>query len=409
MISFGRYTEFFRVPGMAAAVLASIIGRIPIGITGLAILLFVQGKSGSFAQAGAASAVYVLGLAVVAPFLGRIIDRAGPRAVLALCSAVYPLALLMLVALVSHAAHPLWVAGCAFTAGAALPPISICMRTLYPRLLHDVDLLHTAYSIDSVLVETIFILGPALIAVFVAAGHTVGAVVLAAVCAAAGGTIFLRSPAIRNWTIRTANAARGKSGLLHYPKLLVVFAATVLYSVAFGLFEVAVTAFAAKKGMPAAAGLTLALASAGSAAGALVYGSRSWPLPLPRQFLTALILMALGILLLAPLTNIHVFALAGILAGAPMATVIAVQSILVSRLAPRGMLAESFTWGATCLLGGVSSGIAAGGMLAEYVAPSWVVVAAAGATLLSCVVVWAGLSPAAVAAAATFTGTEAEK
>jgi len=43
-----------------------------------------------------------------------------------------------------------------------------------------------------------------------------------------------------------------------HPRLLVVFAATLLYSMVFGLFKVAVTAFAAQKGVPAAvAGATL--------------------------------------------------------------------------------------------------------------------------------------------------------
>ena len=366
---------------MAAAVTASVVGRIPIGMAGLSILLFVQGKSGSFAQAGTVSALYVLGLAMVAPFLGRIIDRTGPRVVLTLCSTLYPLALLVLVALVSHAAHPLWVAGCAFVAGAALPPITICMRTLYPRLLKDVGLLQTAYSIDSVLIETIFILGPALVALFVAVGYTGGAVVLAAACAAVGGVIFVRSPTVRGWTVHVAKVPRASFGLLRYPKLLAVFAATFLYSVTFGLFEVGVTAFAASQGVPSAAGVALALASVGSAAGALIYGSRTWPLPLPRQFLAALTLMALGVLLVAPVTNIYLFALVSLVAGAPMATVIATQSMLLSGLAPRDMLAESFTWGATCLLGGISAGTAAGGILAEHLAPPWVIVAAAGATL----------------------------
>jgi MFS family permease len=394
VISLERYAELFRIPGMAAAVTASVVGRIPIGMAGLAILLFVQGKSGSFAQAGTVSALYVLGLAVVAPFLGRLIDRTGPRAALALCSAVYPLALLVLVALVTQAAHPLWVAGCAFVAGAALPPITICMRTLYPRLLNDVGLLQTAYSIDSVLIETIFILGPALVALFVAVGYTGGAVMLAAACAAVGGVIFVRSPAVRGWTIHVARVPRARFALLRYPKLLAVFAATFLYSVTFGLFEVGVTAFAANQGVPSAAGVALALASVGSAAGALIYGSRTWPLPLPRQFLAALALMALGVLLVAPVTNIYLFALVSLVAGAPMATVIATQAMLLSGLAPRDMLAESFTWGATCLLGGISAGIAAGGMLAEHVAPPWVIVAAAGTTLLAGIVVWFSLSRA---------------
>lgn len=391
MISLERYRRFFDVPGMGTTMLASVVGRLPIGVTGLAILLFVQGRSGSFAQAGTASAFYVIGLAVVAPLLGRLIDRNGPRQILMTCSMAYPAALLGLVALVLHAAHPAWVAACALVAGAALPPVTICMRTLYPRALGDVALLQTAYSIDSALVETVFIVGPALVALFVAADHPAGAVVLAAVCGAVGGVIFLRSPAIRGWGMAQAGGRRPRLALPRYPKLLAVFAATVMYSVAFGLFEVAVTAFAAQQGAPAAAGIALALASAGSVAGALVYGSRHWSPPLPRQFLIGLGLMATGTLMLATVGNIYLFALASIVAGAPMAPVIAAQSLLVSRLAPREMLAEAFTWGSTCLLGGIGIGIAAGGLLAEHAAPSLILLASAGATACAGAIAWMAL------------------
>jgi hypothetical protein len=53
---------------------ASLLGRLPIGVTGLAILLLVQTSSGSFALGGAAAGCYVSGLAVVAPMLGRLIE-----------------------------------------------------------------------------------------------------------------------------------------------------------------------------------------------------------------------------------------------------------------------------------------------------------------------------------------------
>jgi hypothetical protein len=69
-----------------------------------------------------------------------------------------------------------------------------------------------------------------------------------------------------------------------------------------------------------------------------------------------------------------------VIAGVPMATVIAIQSMLVSQLTPRDMLAESFTWGTTCLLGGISAGLASGGWLVERVAPGGAMAAAAGTT-----------------------------
>ncbi len=199
------------------------------------------------------------------------IDRLGPRPVLSVSAVIYPGMLAALVALASSNGRHGWIALAALLAGASFPPITICMRALYPRLLPHPGLLQAAYSVDSALVETLFIVGPVLVALFVAGGYPFGAVLFAAVCAAAGNVIFLRSVAVRNWTVHALGGRRSLLGLLRHSRLLAVLAATVLYSVAFGLYEIAVTAFTANHGTPAAAGVILALASVGSAAGAIVW------------------------------------------------------------------------------------------------------------------------------------------
>ena len=197
--------------------------------------------------------------------------------------------------------------------------------------------------------------------------------------------MFARTPTVRAWTIRTY-AKRSWFGVIGSPRLFVVFGATVLYSLSFGLFEVAVTAHASSRGAPAMAGIALALASVGSGAGAFVYGSRHWQAPIRSQFIAALVAMAAGMLLLAPIENLVLYSIASIATGVPMATVIATQSLLIARLAPRERLAESFTWGATCLLTGVSAGIALGGVLAERYASAWLLVAAMLATACAAIV-----------------------
>ena len=100
----------------------------------------------------------------------------------------------------------------------------------------------------------------------------------------------MRAAPVRAWSPAASRLRRTWLGVLRYPQLLVVFSATLLYSIAFGLFEVAVTAHAARKGAPAAAGIALALASLGS--GALVYGGRHWRAPLKHQFVVVLAFMA---------------------------------------------------------------------------------------------------------------------
>src|SRR5262245_6793900 len=70
MISLDRYTALLAQPAFRSALLTSILGRLPIGITGLAILLLGQTATGSFASGGALAASYTAGLAIVAPLLG---------------------------------------------------------------------------------------------------------------------------------------------------------------------------------------------------------------------------------------------------------------------------------------------------------------------------------------------------
>ncbi len=357
------------------------LGRLPMGIAGLAILLYVQSGTHSFVAAGVVSALYVLGLAAIAPLVGRLIDRFGPRPLLLASALIYPAALIALVALVEFGAAAGWVAIAALIAGSMLPPVTICMRALFPRVLNNAELLQTAYSLDSILIESIFVAGPALIALFVAADWRAGAVLFAAACALCGSLLFMRTPAIRAWAQPAARAGASMLGPLHNRHLLALFAATALYSIAFGLLEVAVTALATAQERPAMAGVILALASVGSGLGALVFGSRSWALSIQRQYLLAQYAMAAGMFLLAPITNLYWLAVLSVLACSPMAPVLATQSVLVARLTPPAMLAESFTWASTSLLAGVSSGIAIAGWIVESYAPYWALIAGGASTL----------------------------
>jgi MFS family permease len=393
VISLHRYRELFLVPEVRTALIASVVGRLPIGIAGLGILLFVQTRSHSFALAGTASALYILGLAGIAPFLGRFMDKLGPRPILVACGLAYPAALLAMAGMVLANASAAAVGAAAFIAGATLPPVSACIRALYPRLIAKSELLQTAYSVDSAVVELVFIVGPTIVAACTAVGHPEAAVFIAAISAGVGSGVFARARAVVQWS-PAAHQSRALRGPLGKPGLRVVFAATVLYSIGFGLFEVGVTAHAAAMGAPSAAGIALAFASVGSGAGAVVYGSHHWEMPLQRQFLLALIAMAAGMLVLIAIDQLVLYSLAAILAGIPMATVIAAQSLLISRYATRERLAESFTWATTCLLGGVSAGIAVGGWMAEGLADYSLLVTAAGSTAISAMLVAACLKNA---------------
>ena len=283
MISLARYSALLSQPALRSAILASMLGRLPIGITGLAILMLAQQTTDSFAAGGAIAACYVAGLAALAPLLGRLIDRYGPRPTLLACAMAFPSALAALVAALSVFA-PLWFAFLlAAIAGACFPPITVCMRTFFKQRLKEDALLGAAYSLESVLIELIFILGPVLVAVFVALATPAVAVLFAAACGCLGTFLFQRSEALRQWRIEPRGGA-SLLGPLAQPGFLPLLAVIVCYASAFGLVEIGTIAFATEAGRPALAGVLLGIMSIGSAAGGLVYGSRSWRMPLARQF-----------------------------------------------------------------------------------------------------------------------------
>jgi MFS family permease len=379
VISLSRYTDLLQARDVRQIFAASFIGRLPIGVTGLALLLFVQSTLGSFAQGGAAAAFYMAGLAIMAPILGRVIDRRGPRSVLAATAVLFPAALLSLVWAVEHVGSAAIVL--AAGVGATFPPITVCMRTYFRQRLANELLLATAYSLESVLIELIFILGPLAVALFVALATPAMAVYFAAGCGSIGALLFFRSAAVRAWRIEQRSMAR-LLGPLGERGFIPLIAVVLCFAAAFGFLEIGATAYATEQGSAALAGLLLGLMSVGSAFGGLAYGSRSWRLPLGMQFSLLMALVGIGLTLLSLASDPAVFAAIGFAAGIVMAPVLIVQSMLVAKSVRPEHTAEAFTWSASALLAGVGLGLAGGGLLLETYRSNAAIAGAAASALL---------------------------
>ena len=381
MISFERYGAIFAQPDLRHTFLFSVLGRLPIGVTGLAILLLVQTATHSFARGGAAAACYVVGLASIAPALGRAIDRFGPRRILLASGVLFPSTLIGLVMAIGRESIPAALA-LAAAAGATFPPITVCVRTYFRRRLVEGGLLSAAYSAESVLIELIFIAGPMLVAAFVAFSSAAVAVWFTAACGLAGTLLFLRSPAMRSWQVE-ARASRSLLGPLAERGFPALVAVVLCFSSAFGFLEVGVVAYADQAGDAAFAGVLLGITSAGSALGGLAYGSREWHFPLARQFVGALALMALGLGVLALPWQPWLFAFWAALAGIAMAPALIIQSMIAAKISRAEHATEAFTWVTSALLAGVGVGLAVGGALLEAFPSSAALAAAACAALLA--------------------------
>jgi MFS family permease len=163
-----RYGRVLRAPDVARLLAAAVLARMPIGIDSLAIVLFVRAQTGSFAAAGGVAAAFGLGSGVTSPLQGRLIDRHGHARVMLPLAAGHASALGALVALGLSGAPLAVLVVCGLAAGATVPPVGTVVRPLLPRLLAaSPEVLPTAYAIDGIAIEMVFISGPLLTAVVV--------------------------------------------------------------------------------------------------------------------------------------------------------------------------------------------------------------------------------------------------
>ena len=377
-----QYASFFRLPDVARLLAMAVLARMPLGTVTLAMLLHVRALTGSFAAAGATVGAYLGASAITAPFVGRFIDRRGPRLALLVTGIGCPAALLVL-----WLAKPLalttptmWLV--AALAGALSPPISVLTRTMWRYRFEDESARTLAFALDGVLIEFSFTAGPALIALLLALGSPAVAFGAAFVFATLAVPTFVASPALRYWQ-HDPHAKRHLLGPLTEPRLLAVFATTFLLTLALGLLEVGYPGFAANVHRPPLAGLLIAVNSIGSAVGGLIYGGLHIALARERQLRWILALLVLPLALQSLIASAGLLAIVAFVAGLCIAPSLTVVTLLISSYAPARYATEAFTWSATCIVSGIGAGNALGGLLLERYDPAIVFAASGGAALLA--------------------------
>lgn len=152
-----RYKSVLTLPGMRTFMLVSLIARIPgTAWTTALTLSIVLDRHRSYAEAGAATAAFTVGLAVGAPLLGRAIDRRGPRPVLLVTGT----ASLLFWNLVPVLPYPVLLGSAAFCGALQVPVMTLVRQSLAARVPESVR--RQAFSLDSMAVELSFMVGPAL-------------------------------------------------------------------------------------------------------------------------------------------------------------------------------------------------------------------------------------------------------
>jgi MFS family permease len=360
----GRYAAFLALPDVPRLLAVALVARMPIGMMSLALLMHLRELSGTFAFAGGVVGIYLVAMAGAAPIVGRVVDRYGPRGVLIATGVLQPLMLALLLFARPLSLTTAVIATLTAAAGAFSPPVSVLTRTLWRHRFDQEEERRTAFAVDSVLIEFNFTIGPALIALVLLIGTPAAALGLTWLFAASAAPLFLFSPAPRHWKV-TRDGERHLLGPLTEPRLLLVYATMGALTVAFGMLEVGYPAFGAARGAPALGGALLALCSIGSACGGLAYGGAAFALPVERQVPRLLLALALPTAAQALVESPWVLAPLAFVAGLLIAPSLTALSLLIARCAPARYATEAFTWGSTCIVSGIGTGMALGGQLVE--------------------------------------------
>jgi len=258
-----------------------------------------------------------------------------------------------------HLAVSFVAAACA---GTALPPIGVCVRARWSHVLQQPAEVQTAFAIESVLDEVIFIVGPILVAVLATSVSPVLGLGVAIVTGVFGGLAF----AAQRSTEPPAHPHDRSVGVRHpmpWRTVVPLGVVCLAFGILFGSAEVTTVAFADEQGHQGWAGGLLAIWALGSLVAGVLYGavgSSSNPA-------TGVRLGALGMACaMAPLSFVGSIPLMGLLlffGGSAIAPTLIAGLSLTERTVPTSRLTE----GMAIMHTGIAAGVAPGAMISGFV------------------------------------------
>ncbi len=357
------YRRVLAAPGVRPLVVFALLARMPIGMGAVAVILFVHGQTGSFGEAGVVAGAYTVGLGVTGPSVARFIDRHGSRLVIVPGALVVMAAMVAVVVLGEAGAEtvPLVLAG--FVAGAGSTPIGGILRQRWPELVGPAEL-PTAFALDAVMIEVVFVSGPLLAGVLAATVGAAEGLLAAGILGIVGSIGFARLSTVRPGG--DPDAERHWLGALVSPHLRLLVLSDLPLAGTFGALDVTLPAFGAHHGAAALGGPFAAALAFGSGVGGIAYGARPEAFGPPRRALVLLGgLMFVTCLPLPAATSIPEMFVFAAIAGVTLAPQITVRNQVVQNTLVAGTATEAFTWIALATTVGASIGSALVGPLVQ--------------------------------------------
>ena len=396
------FREVLARPGAMRFSAAGFVGRMPMSMFGLGTVLLIASVTGRYGLAGIVAAAGSVGYALCAPQAARLADRFGQRRVLQPLAVFFAATTAALI-LCAEFRAPLWttlVSG--GLAGASMPSLGSMVRARWSALLGGSPLLHTAFSLESVLDETIFVIGPAVVTLLATEVTPAAGVVVAMTACVTGTLLFAAQRRTEPFAERAPQAVvagessppgLGRTPLtgparppqpagpipgIPAPGLVTLVPVYLCLGAMFATIDLSTVDFAQEHGHKPLAGFILGAYALGSAVGGLCYGSRTWHVPVHRRFALTLCTVAAGTATFWALPGLAVLAAVIFCSGLAISPTFIAGFSLIEQQAPAQRRTEGMAWLTSAIAVGVAVGSAVAGHVIDVSGARWGYVFAAG-------------------------------
>ena len=260
-----RYIDFFRTPQVVPLFLASFPARIAYGMIALSVFFKAQHETGSIAFAGLAIGITSVAGSASAGIRSSVIDLFGQKWPLRILVPGYTSMLIVL----SFAHTRQTILSFAFLLGISAPPINLSVRPLWKAIVSE-DLIRSAYAIDTSVINTAGVIGPVIATALSLSSHPQLALLSAACLMALGGGALSINPVSRAWIPEKKKA--GQKPLWKHRAIQLLMIEAIFIGFGWGVFDVAVPAFATIEKVPSRTAWILAAMGIASILGGIAAG-----------------------------------------------------------------------------------------------------------------------------------------
>jgi MFS family permease len=326
----------------------------------VALVFLISSVRDSFLLAGIASSFYTLCGAIVGPRIGRLADRFGTRIVLIPITFINSLSIIGVVFFSSRSV-PLLLLFSALS-GATMPSFGSYTRTRWSRTIKDRRELGVALSLESVLDETAFVVGPALAGFLFSLYGSKSPLVAGIVFTVIGGVGL----AITSFDSGMRGSAPERiGGLLRIKYVKALFTSLIALGLLFGSNFVVILAVAKENNRAAEGGIWVGLYPIGSLVAGLVYGVIHWKSRNATRYTLALAFMTLSTSAILFSQNIDTIVYFIILSGIGIAPALIAANALLKDLVPLSRLNEAFSMLGASISIGITLGSTLSGSLVD--------------------------------------------